>query len=185
MLVPACGRRCAREGDSSEAEPARGRRGPSIEAEPARGRVSPRARRASLEGGVSSRARRTLLEGAPCWPALVGRGGHHGVGCAVCVCFVLCSRRVCVLCFLQVLSKIPPVFLGDPHGCPRQRVLGSKANSRRANPLTPPKNHILALFHLPALCGHPRRCAGAVRESQYQLHDTMPPTTVPPPHRTH
>jgi hypothetical protein len=42
---------------------------------------------------VSPRARRTLLEGAPCWAALVGRGGHRGVGCAVCVCFVLC------LCF--------------------------------------------------------------------------------------
>jgi hypothetical protein len=33
MLVPACGSRCAREGASSEAEPARGRRGPSSKAE--------------------------------------------------------------------------------------------------------------------------------------------------------
>jgi hypothetical protein len=79
------------------AGPARGRRGASSEAEPAR-------------GGVSPRARRTLLEGAPGWAALVGRGGHHGVGCAVFVRFVLCSRSVCVLCFLQVLSRIPPVF---------------------------------------------------------------------------
>jgi hypothetical protein len=59
---------------------------------------------------VSPRARRTLLEGAPCWAALVGREGHHGVGCAVCVRFVLCSRSVCVLCFLQVLSRIPPIL---------------------------------------------------------------------------
>jgi hypothetical protein len=106
MLVPACESRCAREGASSEAEPARGRRGPLSDAEPAR-------------GGVSPRARRTLLEGAPCWTALVGRGGHRGVGCAVCVCFVFCSRSVCVLCFLQVLSRIPPVFR-DPRGCLRQ-----------------------------------------------------------------
>jgi hypothetical protein len=53
-----------------------------------------------LEGGGDPRARRTLLEGAPRWAALVGRGGHRGVGCAVCVCFLLCSRSVCVLCFL-------------------------------------------------------------------------------------
>jgi hypothetical protein len=86
MLVPVCGSRRAREGASSEAEPAR-----EI---------------------VSPRARRTLLEGVPCWAALVGRGGHRGVGCAVCVCFVLCSRSVCVLCFLQVLSKIPSFFRG-------------------------------------------------------------------------
>jgi hypothetical protein len=85
-------------------------REPSSEAESARGSVSPRARRTSLEGGVSPRARRTLLEGAPCWDALVGRGGHRDVGCAVCVCFVFCSRSVCVLCFLQVLSRIPLVF---------------------------------------------------------------------------
>jgi hypothetical protein len=37
MLVPACGSRCAREGASSEAEPARGRLGPSSEADLARG----------------------------------------------------------------------------------------------------------------------------------------------------
>jgi hypothetical protein len=41
MLVPACGSRCAREGASSEAEPARGGREPSSEAEPARGRREP------------------------------------------------------------------------------------------------------------------------------------------------
>jgi hypothetical protein len=73
MLVTACGSRCAREGASSEAEPARGRWGPSSEAEPAR-------------GGVSPRARRTLLEGALDWATLVGRGGHRSVGRAVCAC---------------------------------------------------------------------------------------------------
>jgi hypothetical protein len=99
MLVPACGSRCAREGASSEAEPARGRRGPSSEAEPPRGRRGP-----------SSEA--DLARGVPCWATLVGCGGNRGVGCGVCVCFVLCSRCVCVLCFLQVLSRIPPGFLG-------------------------------------------------------------------------
>jgi hypothetical protein len=82
-----------------------------------RGGTCPRGREPSSEaepdrGGVSPRARQILLEGAPCWAALVGRGGYRGVGCDVCVCFVLCSRSVCVLCFLQVLSRIPPVFRG-------------------------------------------------------------------------
>jgi hypothetical protein len=59
MHVPACGSWCAREGASSEAEPARGRRGPSSEgepsseAEPARGGVGPRARRNPLEGALA------------------------------------------------------------------------------------------------------------------------------------
>jgi hypothetical protein len=118
MPVHACGSRCAREGTSSEAELARGRQRPSSGAEPARGSVSPRARRISFEGGVNPRARRTLLEGVPCWAALVGRGGHRSGGRAVCACFVLGLR--CVLRFLKVLSRIPPGFLGDPLGCPRQ-----------------------------------------------------------------
>jgi hypothetical protein len=87
---------------------------PSSEVEPARGSVSPRARRTSLEGGVSPRARWTLLEGAPCWPALVGSGGHRSVGCAVFICFALGSRCVCVLCFLRVLSRIPLQFFRGP-----------------------------------------------------------------------
>jgi hypothetical protein len=62
------------------------------------GGVSPRAGRSPLEGGgASPRARRTLLEGALCWAVLVGRGSHRGVGCAVCVCFMLGSRLG--LCF--------------------------------------------------------------------------------------
>jgi hypothetical protein len=40
------------------------------------------------------------------------------------------------------------------------QALGSKVNPRHAGPLTPLGNHIPALFHQPALCGHPRRCAG-------------------------
>jgi hypothetical protein len=110
MLVPVCRSRCAREGASSEAEPARGGRGPSSEAEPARGGREPSSEADHARGGVSPRARRTLLEGVPCWAALVGRGGDRVVGCAVCVCFGLRSKSVCVLCFLQVLSRIPPVF---------------------------------------------------------------------------
>jgi hypothetical protein len=42
----------------------------------------------------------------------------------------------------------------------------------------------MVLFHQPALCGHPLRCAGAVREGRFQLRDTVPPTPVPPAHRT-
>jgi hypothetical protein len=39
-----------------------------------------------------------------------------------------------------------------------------KGESRHTGPLTPPGNHIPVLFDQPALCGHPRCCAGAVRE---------------------
>jgi hypothetical protein len=58
---------------------------PRARRSPLEGGASPRVRRSLLEDVVSPRARRTLLEGAPCWAALVGRGGHRGVGCAVCV----------------------------------------------------------------------------------------------------
>jgi hypothetical protein len=44
----------------------------------------PRAGRSPLEGGVYPRARRSLLEGTFEWAALVGRGGHRGVGRAPC-----------------------------------------------------------------------------------------------------
>jgi hypothetical protein len=99
MPVPACGSGRAREGASSEAE------------------MNPRARRSPLEGGVSPRARRNLLEGALDWATPVGRGGHRGVCRALCV---RLSERCFILVFWQVLSRIPPVVLGDPLGCPRQ-----------------------------------------------------------------
>jgi hypothetical protein len=79
--------------------------------------MHPRARRNPLEGGVNPRARRNLLEGAFEWAALVGRGDPRGVGRASCV--YLSGMRL-VLVFLQVLSRVPPVVLGDPQGCPRQ-----------------------------------------------------------------
>jgi hypothetical protein len=88
MPVHACGSRCAREGTSSEANPARGRRGPSSEADPARGQREPSSEADLIRGGLSPRARRTSLEGALCWAALVGHGGRHGVDRVVCIFFV-------------------------------------------------------------------------------------------------
>jgi hypothetical protein len=73
MPVPACGSGCAREGASSEAEPARGRREPSIEAEPARGRREPFER-----GGARSREPLT----GPLWWAV----GATAVWVVPCVC---------------------------------------------------------------------------------------------------
>jgi hypothetical protein len=73
--------------------------------------VSPRARRNPLEGGVNPRARRNLLEGAFEWATPVGRGDHRSVGRAPCV---RLSERCFALIFLQVLSRISPVVLGDP-----------------------------------------------------------------------
>jgi hypothetical protein len=79
--------------------------------------MNPRARRNPLKGGVNPRARRNLLEGAFEWAALVDRGDPRSVGRAPCVCL---SGMCLVLVFLQVLSRISPVVLGDPQGCPRQ-----------------------------------------------------------------
>jgi hypothetical protein len=56
------------------------------------------------------------------------------------------------------------------------RAPRSKENPRHASPLKPPGNHIPALFDQPALCGHPRRCAGR----PVSFHDTVLPTPVPP-----
>jgi hypothetical protein len=62
---------------------------------------------ASSEEEVNPRARRNLLEGAFDWATLVGRGGHRGVGRAL---RVSLSKRCVLFRFLQVLSRIPPVF---------------------------------------------------------------------------
>jgi hypothetical protein len=99
MSVPACGNGRACEGASSEAE------------------ANPRARRSPLEGAMIPRARLNLLKGAFEWAALAGRGDHRSVGRApVCV----LKWDVFSFGFLQVLSRISLVVLGDPHGCPRQ-----------------------------------------------------------------
>jgi hypothetical protein len=64
------------------------------------------------------------------------------------------------------------------------RAPGSKVNPCHAGPLTPPGNHISALFRQPSPCGHPWHCRGAVREGQCQICDTVPPTPVRPARRT-
>jgi hypothetical protein len=123
MSVPACENRSACEGASSEAEVnPRARRNllegdvsPQARQNLLEGAVSPRARQNLLEGGVNPQARRNLFEGAFGWAIPVGRGGHSSVGCAPCVRF---RWEVFRFGFLQVLSRIPMVFLGDPHGCP-------------------------------------------------------------------
>jgi hypothetical protein len=90
------------EGASSEAEV-----NPRVRRSLLEGAVSPRARRNPLEGGVSPRARWKPLEGAFDWATLVGRGGHRGVGRAL---RVRLSKRCVLFRFLQVLSRIPPIF---------------------------------------------------------------------------
>jgi hypothetical protein len=79
--------------------------------------VYPRVGWSPLEGGVCPRAKRSLLEGTFEWVALVGRGGHRGVGHATCACL---SKMRLALVFLQVLNGIPSFVKGDPQGCPRQ-----------------------------------------------------------------
>jgi hypothetical protein len=92
MPVPACGngRACAER--------------PRARRSPLEGSVYPRARRSSLEGGAHPRARRSLLEGTFEWAALVGRGGHRGVGRAPCV----FKQGALSFSFLQVLSRVSP-----------------------------------------------------------------------------
>jgi hypothetical protein len=60
--------------------------------------VGPQAGRSPLEGGVDPRAGRSPLGGAFDWAALVGRGGHRGVGCALRV-------RLSVRCFVLVFCR--------------------------------------------------------------------------------
>jgi hypothetical protein len=102
MTVPACGSRCACEGPSSEAEPARGG-------------VGPRARRSPLEGGVSPRARWNPLEGAFDWATLVGRGGHCGVGRALRVCL---GKRCVLFLFFAGFKQGSPGSLGTLRAVP-------------------------------------------------------------------
>jgi hypothetical protein len=105
-------RRNPLEGDVSpraRRNPLEGEVSPRARRNPLEGEVSPRARRNPLEGEVSPRARRNLLEGAFDWATPVGRGGHHSVGRAVCACS---GKRCVLLLFLQLLSRIPPVFRG-------------------------------------------------------------------------
>jgi hypothetical protein len=98
MLVHACGSRCAREGTSSEADPARGRCEPSSEAD-------------LIRGGLSPRARRTSLEVALCWAASVGRGGRHDVDRVVCI-FGVRPEVGFAFCVFSGFNQDSPDFLG-------------------------------------------------------------------------
>jgi hypothetical protein len=73
---------------------------------PLEGGVSRRARRSPLEGGVSPRAGRNPLEGAFAWATA-------GATTAWAVPWVrVYVRGAFCFCFLQVLSRVPPVFRG-------------------------------------------------------------------------
>jgi hypothetical protein len=111
MPVHARGSRCAREETSSEAESARGRREPSREAEPARGRPEPSSEADPARGGREPLSEADLARGG----ALLGRsGGPRGPPRrGLCCVYMFCVRPEVgfVFCvFLQVLSRIPPIF---------------------------------------------------------------------------
>jgi hypothetical protein len=89
----------------------------------------PRARRSPFEGGVHPRARRSLLEGTFEWAALAPRGPLQRGPCPVCA----LKQDAFSFGFLQVLSGISPVVLGDPQGCPRHK--GSCSRRTRASNL--------------------------------------------------
>jgi hypothetical protein len=106
MPVPACGSGRAREGASSEAEPARGGCEPSSGAEPARGRCAPSSEAEPARGDL--------------WVGRFGgpRGPPQRGPCPVCV----LKWDAFSFGFLPVLSRVSPVVLGDPQGCPRQKA---------------------------------------------------------------
>jgi hypothetical protein len=118
MPVHACGSRCAREGPSSEADPARGRRGPSSEADLTRERCDPSSEADLARGGMSPRARRTSLEGAFCWAASVGRGARHGVDRIECTFCVRPKVGFAFYVFFAGFKQDSPSFLGDPVAVP-------------------------------------------------------------------
>jgi hypothetical protein len=72
---------------------------------------------------VSPRARRNPLEGVFDWATPVVRGGHCGVGRALCACL---SKRCVSFLFFAGFKQDSPSFLGDPQGCPRHLVLASR-----------------------------------------------------------
>jgi hypothetical protein len=124
----ACGGRCAREGFSSEAEPAREGREPSSDAEPARGgRESPSEAEPARGAREPSSEAEPAQGGAPCWAAMVGRRGHHSVGRALCAC--LDKRCVLFLFFAGFKQGSPRFFRGppglSPTGAPPRAVAGS------------------------------------------------------------
>jgi hypothetical protein len=115
MPVPACGNGRARaERPRARRSPLEGGVYPRAGRSPLEGGVYPQAGRSSLEGGVYPRARRSLLEGTFEWAALVGRGGHRGVGRAPCA----LKQDALSFGFLQVLSGISHLFKGTPRAVP-------------------------------------------------------------------
>jgi hypothetical protein len=97
MHVHTCGSRCAREGASSEVEPARGG-------------VSPRARRSMLKGGREPSSEADLARGGALLGHSGGPRGHRGVSCAVCM---FCVRfEVCS--FFAGFKQDSPRFFRGP-----------------------------------------------------------------------
>jgi hypothetical protein len=85
---------------------------PRARQSPLEGGVYPRAGRNPLEGGVYPRARRSLLEGTFKWAALVGRGGHRGVGRAPCA----LKKDALIFGFFTGFKRGFPICLRGPPG---------------------------------------------------------------------
>jgi hypothetical protein len=115
MTVPTCESRCACEGASSEAEPARGGASPRARRRWALERGGARSREVlALErDGTCSREALALERGetysrGPLTGPLRWAAGATAAWVMPCVC-VLSKRCVC-FCYLRVLSRIRPVF---------------------------------------------------------------------------
>jgi hypothetical protein len=67
-----------------------------------------------VRGGHEPSSEADLARGVPCWPALVGRGGHCGVGRVVRACVVSGSRCVLRFAFFAGFKQDPPRFFRGP-----------------------------------------------------------------------
>jgi hypothetical protein len=128
MLVPACGNGRARaERPRARRSPLEGGAYPRARRSPLEVSIHPRTGRSPLEGGACPRARRSLLEGIFEWAALVGRGGHRGVGRASCV----FKKSALSFGLFSGFKWGFPGCLRGPQGCPRQPRRLSQARRRR------------------------------------------------------
>jgi hypothetical protein len=159
MPVHACRSKCAREGTSSEADPARGRRGPSSEADPTRGRREPSSEADPARGRCEPSSEVDLIRGGfePSSEADFARGGRFAgplwwaagattAWIVLCVCFALGPRLVLRFVFFAGFKQDSPRFFRGPSWLSptnRPSTRGGLAYRGRGRGRGPPKiqNH--------------------------------------------
>jgi hypothetical protein len=114
MPVHVCGSRYAREGTSSEADPARGKRRPSSEADPARRRCEPSSEVDLIRGGFEPSSEADLARGGRFAGPLRWAAGATTAWIVLCVCFALGPRLVLRFVFFAGFKHDSPRFFRGP-----------------------------------------------------------------------